>query len=170
MQVPRLPSACEYPEGVEPFHPLAPDVSIATGSTAFKVAESDLAGLESRALKITANRNGMTPKERFLALTMPQEPQAQSQTPATGQAFEKEGKTVAAMKIDGEGRSVIRIHVGLSGVRQRELAKLLERFVAAGYRYSSGDRGASPFFLATSCLRGCSTVLHGAAGSGRSAL
>jgi ParB family chromosome partitioning protein len=102
-------------------------------STAFKVAaESDLAGLESRAVKVTANRSGMTAKQIFLALTAPQEAQVQLPAPATVQSFEKDGKTVATMKFDGEGRSVIRIHVGLSGVRQRELAKLLERFVAAG--------------------------------------
>ncbi|MEJ8816214.1 ParB/RepB/Spo0J family partition protein [Variovorax ureilyticus] len=99
-------------------------------STAFKTAvESDLAGLENRAAKIIANRNGMTPKQIFAALTGPQESHAQAQAPATVQAFAREGKTVATMKTDGEGRSVIRIHVRLTSARQRELAKLLERFV-----------------------------------------
>ncbi|SCK09345.1 chromosome partitioning protein, ParB family [Variovorax sp. HW608] len=102
-------------------------------STVFKAAiENDLAGLESRAVKISAKRDGMSPKEIFAGLTTPQESRVQVQAPATVQAFEKAGKTVATMKTDGEGRSVIRIHVGLTAQRQRELAQLLERFVAAG--------------------------------------
>ena len=100
-------------------------------STAFKAAiESDPTGLESRAVEIASNRAGRTAKEIFVALTAPQE--AQVQAPARVQNFEKGGKTVATLKIDGEGRSVIRVHVSLSSARQSELGQLLERFVAGG--------------------------------------
>ena len=101
-------------------------------ATGFKAAiEADAAGVETRAAKIAAERSGLTPKEIFLALTSPQDAKVQAQPPSTLQAFEKDGKTVATMKIDGEGRPTIRIHVGLSSSKQGELAKLLERFVAA---------------------------------------
>ena len=101
-------------------------------STAFKVAlESDAVGIEGRAASIAANRNGRTPKEIFLALTAHQEASVQAPAQASVQTFSKEGKTVATMRVEADGRSVIRIHAALSNARQQELAKVLEQFVAA---------------------------------------
>lgn len=100
-------------------------------STALKAAmESDAIGMESRAAKIAADRGGRTPKEIFLALTSPQESVVQMQPPASVRTFEKDGKAVATMRVDGEGRPVVRIYVGLSAARQEELVGLLERFMA----------------------------------------
>jgi ParB family chromosome partitioning protein len=101
-------------------------------ATAFKMAlEADASGLESRATKMAAQRGGRTAKEIFLALTAPQDGRVESRTPGSVQSFAKGGKTVATLKIDADGQSVIRIRVPLNEARQKELAQLLERFVSS---------------------------------------
>ncbi|MDM0117287.1 ParB/RepB/Spo0J family partition protein [Variovorax sp. J22R133] len=94
--------------------------------------ENDPAGVLARAERIAAQRGSMSAKEIFAALTSPQEVAVQLPPAATVQAFARDGKTVATLKIEGEGRGTIRIHGGLTPERQRELASWLERFVAAG--------------------------------------
>ncbi|MDM0109723.1 ParB/RepB/Spo0J family partition protein [Variovorax sp. J22R24] len=99
-------------------------------ATAFTDIQSrDAAGLEARAAKIAADRGAMTPKGIFGALTAPQAESVRAAPEPSVQNFDRDGTTVATMKVDGAGRPSIRIHVALSELRRKELARLLETFV-----------------------------------------
>jgi ParB family chromosome partitioning protein len=102
-------------------------------STAFKAAvESDPAGLEARAAEIAADRGTMSAKEIFARLTSPQAAAMRAPSHPSIQTFEKAGTTIATMKVDGQAKPSIRIHVGLTAARQLELTRLLKQFVAEG--------------------------------------
>jgi ParB family chromosome partitioning protein len=95
-------------------------------STALKAAlENDASGLKSRAVALASDGRSRTPKEVFLALTSANG--VESTKPA--RTFERDGKVLATLKVSEGGRPVLYFQVDLSATQQRDLTKLIEKFV-----------------------------------------
>lgn len=98
-------------------------------ASAFKAAmDNDAEGLEARARVLASDGVSRSAKEVFAALLSPAEGAAVVEPMV--RVFEKGGVPLATVQVDKARKLTIRLHNGLSQERQRELIRLVERFVA----------------------------------------